>query len=90
MKGRAVAKLFLLSRFQSRQKSVKVIGKGPTSLSDIGFSLSRQESKHSIVKNGKHLWCMSHTELGLIFMHRRITSIMQSVFNAPLRSSEGE
>ncbi len=68
--------------------SVEMIGECASGLSNIGGPLSSKQSKDSVVENRKHLGRMTHAQLGMIFTHRGIASIMQSVFDSPMPSGQ--
>src|SRR6266550_9314822 len=86
--GRAVAKSFPPLSPQGSKGFIKMIGKFASSMSDIACSLPSEQSQHGVVEDREHLRSMSHAQLRMIFAHGRVPSIMQSIFDSPMPSTQ--
>ncbi len=71
---------------QSSECFVEMISDFASGMSDIGLSLSGEQSKDRVVEHCKDLGGMAHAHLSMIFSQRGIASSMEAILNSPVPS----
>src|SRR5437588_2985713 len=86
--GQGCCKVVPPLSYQGGKGFIKMIGEFTSSMSDIACALPSEQSQYGVVEDREHLRSMSHAQLRMIFSHGRVPSIMQSVFDPPMPSTQ--
>src|SRR6266566_5712984 len=71
---------------QSSECFVEMISDFASGMSDIGLSLSGEQSKDGVIEHCKHLGGMAHAHLSMLLSERGIASRMEAILNSPVPS----